>query len=174
MRTKELYHHADMTTLTTYGDKLREASHPSCGCADANRSANAEEQRGDWSDCHLPPRSAAIHRQADRATNKLRRPGRHRHREGATSEVLKVISCSPEDLQPFFDAILKTPQTCGLEFLELRLSQVHFHQTVHGLARHQLWIAKIAFDIELNEHFAISCRKVQPLRCGRPQAEFSF
>jgi GAF domain-containing protein len=26
MRTKELYHHADMTTLTTYGDKLREAT----------------------------------------------------------------------------------------------------------------------------------------------------
>jgi len=26
MRTKELYHHADTTTLTTYGDKLREAT----------------------------------------------------------------------------------------------------------------------------------------------------
>jgi GAF domain-containing protein len=25
------------------------------------------------------------------------------------------ISRSPEDLQPFFDAILKTPQTCGLD-----------------------------------------------------------
>jgi hypothetical protein len=36
-------------------------------------------------DSHLPPRSAAIHRQADRATNKLRRPGRHRHREQAAA-----------------------------------------------------------------------------------------
>ena len=36
-------------------------------------------------------------------------------RQTATSEVLKVISCSPEDLQPFFDTILKTSQTCGLD-----------------------------------------------------------
>ena len=34
----------------------------------------------------LPPRGAAVHRQADRTGHELRRPGRHRHREHATAQ----------------------------------------------------------------------------------------
>ena len=36
--------------------------------------------------CHLPPRGPAIHRQADRTGEKLRRPSRHRHREHAAAQ----------------------------------------------------------------------------------------
>ena len=42
----------------------------------------------------------------------------------ATSEVLKVISSSPGDLQPVFDAILANATTCATpEFASLRLSE---------------------------------------------------
>ena len=36
--------------------------------------------------CHLPHRSASVHRQADRAGQELRRPSRHRHREHAAAQ----------------------------------------------------------------------------------------
>ena len=82
---------------------------------------------------------------ADRASQNLRRPGGHRHRERAvvqgiqernaelrealehqtaTAEVLGIISRSPTDVQPVLDAIVESAaRVCGIDDVVLRLRE---------------------------------------------------
>ena len=56
------------------------------GRADRLASQCSRTDGADWRDYHLPPGSPAVHRQADRAGQELRRPGRDRHREHAAAQ----------------------------------------------------------------------------------------
>ena len=64
------------------------------------RGADAQGGRVDRRDRHLPPGGAPVHRQADRAGYKLRRPGRHRHREHAPAQRAARNRCSSRPRPP--------------------------------------------------------------------------
>ena len=99
----------------------------------------------DRRDHDSPHRSPSIYREADRASQNLRRPGGDRHRERAavqgiqernaelrealehqtaTAEVLGIISRSPTDVQPVLDAIVESAaRVCGIDDVVLRLRE---------------------------------------------------
>ena len=73
------------------GASLRQRPASACsprtrGCPYNACGAYAQGGRAGRRGRHLPSRSAALHRQADRASEELRRPGRHRHREHAAAK----------------------------------------------------------------------------------------
>src|SRR5262249_62168281 len=60
----------------------------------------------------------------DQSVEELRRELAEAHRrEAATTEVLKVISCSPADLQPVFESILKS----AIELCEAHLGLLNLY-----------------------------------------------
>ena len=62
--------------------------------------ADAQGERADRRDRHLPPGGPAVHRQADRAGQNFRHPGRHRHREHAAAQRAARIVCSSRPPPP--------------------------------------------------------------------------
>src|SRR5262245_36391635 len=60
----------------------------------------------------------------DQSVEELKRELAEAHRrEAATAEILKVISCSPTDLQPVFDGILKS----AIELCEAHLGLLNLY-----------------------------------------------
>ena len=68
--------------------------------SDAARRADAQGERADRRDRHLPPGGSPVHRQADRVGHELRRAGRHRHREHAPAQRAARICCSSRRRPP--------------------------------------------------------------------------
>ena len=152
------------------------------GGAQSPLRADPQGRRTDRRHRHLPPGGAPVHRQADRAGDELRRPGRDRHREHAAAqraapahrrshrsagaadrdlEVLKVISTSPGDLEPVFrvhagerDAHLRGQRSATCSCCEGRRLPLRRRLHASGLAEYS---AEAAVDpSRLGRH----CRRV--------------
>ena len=97
-KTKQVVHIADLTAEPAYfeRDQDRVASSNWAGIAAVLVGADAQGRRADRRDRHLPPGSAPVHRQADRAGEELRRPGRHRHREHAAAQRAARIAAAAD------------------------------------------------------------------------------
>ena len=97
-RTKQVVHIADLRTIEPYleGDPPVRAVADLGGCAHARRRPDAQGRRTDRRHRHLPPGGPAIHRQADRAGQEFRRPGRHRHREHPPAQRAARIAAAAD------------------------------------------------------------------------------
>ena len=69
-----------------FGQIADRAYRQSRRCSDSSDRADAQGERPDRRYRDLSPGSPPVHRQADRAGQELRRPGRHRHREHAAAQ----------------------------------------------------------------------------------------
>ena len=101
VETKQVQHIADMRGEQGYlaGDdrwSVR-ASRPALA---PSRRADAQGERSGRRHHHLPPGGPAVHRQADRAGQQFRRPGRHRHREHPAAQRAARSRCSSRPPPP--------------------------------------------------------------------------
>ena len=118
------------------------------GCTDRSGCPDVEGERTDRCVHRLPPGSSSLYRQADRASPKLRRPSRHRHRERSycstscaqrtTDLNMRTTATSPMSLgngdvegqgHQSFSVRSEKPVfgNCGREFCQALRSRPDFH-----------------------------------------------
>ena len=145
VRTKELYHVADISAVPTHGDKLREATIKLAGARTLialpmlkdNEVIGAiviyRQEVRPFTDKQIElvknfASQAVIAIENTRLLNELRQRTddltESLEQQTATSEVLKVISSSPADLAPIFEAMLENAtRICAAKFGELWLRE---------------------------------------------------
>ena len=87
LQTKRVSHTIDYAAESVESPRGQVRRRPIDG-----RRANAQGWRARRRHLYLPSGSPAIHRQADRAADEFRRPGRHRHREHAAAQRIAAIA----------------------------------------------------------------------------------
>ena len=138
LRKKQLFHLADITTLPIYGDKLREATIKLAGARSLigvpmikdNEVIGAiviyRQEVRPFTDKQIElvenfAAQAVIAIENTRLLNELRES---LQQQTATADVLKVISSSPGDLEPVFNAMLeKATHICEAKFGTLYLRE---------------------------------------------------
>jgi hypothetical protein len=84
--------------------------------ANLQRAKAAKAKRGDAAKAARSSHSPTLSEESD-VTRLARELNEAREQQAATSEILKVISSSPSDIQPLFDAMLeKAAHICGAKF----------------------------------------------------------
>jgi GAF domain-containing protein len=145
VRTKELYHLADISAVPTHGDKLREATIKLAGARTLialpmlkdNEVIGAiviyRQEVRPFTDKQIElvknfAAQAVIAIENTRLLNELRES---LQQQTATADVLKVISSSPGELDPVFKAMLENAvRLCGAKFGMLYLSEGDGFRTV--------------------------------------------
>ena len=145
VRTKELYHVADISAAPTHGDKLREATIKLAGARTLialpmlkdNEVIGAiviyRQEARPFSDKQIElvknfASQAVIAIENTRLLSELRES---LQQQTATADVLKVISSSPGQLEPVFNAMLENAvRICGAKFGMLYLSDGDGFRTV--------------------------------------------
>ena len=145
VRTKELYHVADISAVPTHGDKLREATIKLAGARTLialpmltdNEVIGAiviyrrEVRPFTDKQIELVKNFAAQAVIAIENTRLLKELRESLQQQTATADVLKVISSSPGELEPVFEAMLASAtQICGAEFGLLYRSEGDLFRTV--------------------------------------------
>ena len=149
LRKKQLFHLADITTLPTYGDKLREATIKLAGARSLigvpmvkdDQVIGAiviyRQEMRPFTEKQIElvenfAAQAVIAIENARLLTELRET---LERQTATSEVLEVISSSPGELQPIFDTMLaKAGELCEASYGLMWLSEGDVFRTaaLHG------------------------------------------